>query len=467
MPVNSENDLPPNQRATFLKAMSAMELKNYGYAVQLLQSILRIHPEFLIARQMTRKAAVGKTGGKKSLLGGGFSGMKVQGQIKKDPVGAMDAIEKMLESDPYSAQINQLLKEAALGAKMPEIALFALETIVEGNPKDAKTMHELAKLYLENQMPEKAVDVYGRILRIAPNDLDAVKGAKDAAAAASMQRGGWEKQETTYRDLIRDKNQAVSLEQQGRVYRSEEMIENLLSELHPQIEADPSNVDLARRIAELYEQKEDLASAVTWYGYAAELTKNTDSALVRKVSDLQMKQYDASIAQWEEYIAANQGSPELPDYIAQLETIKKQRAEILLDEARKRVDRNPTDLQLRFELGEVLLAAGHYKEAVPELQKAQNNPNVRLRAMNLLGQCYTARGMFDLAANILSKAAADLYQMDNTKKDIVYNLGLVYQKMSQQEKYIDCMKQIYEVDYSYRDVAERVESSYGQGQDEA
>jgi hypothetical protein len=34
--------------------------------------------------------------------------------------------------------------------------------------------------------------------------------------------------------------------------------------------------------------------------------------------------------------------------------------------------------------------------------------------------------------------------------------------MSQEEKSIECMKQIYEVDYGYRDVAERVESSYGE-----
>jgi hypothetical protein len=32
--------------------------------------------------------------------------------------------------------------------------------------------------------------------------------------------------------------------------------------------------------------------------------------------------------------------------------------------------------------------------------------------------------------------------------------------MSNVEKSLDCMKQIYEVDYGYRDVAARVEASY-------
>jgi hypothetical protein len=44
--------------------------------------------------------------------------------------------------------------------------------------------------------------------------------------------------------------------------------------------------------------------------------------------------------------------------------------------------------------------------------------------------------------------------------DIVYDLGLVYGSMGNADKSLDCMKEIYEVDYGYRDVAARVESSY-------
>ncbi|MGA7216016.1 MAG: tetratricopeptide repeat protein [Terrimicrobiaceae bacterium] len=466
MAVKSEKDLPESQRATWLKAMSAVELRNYGYAIQLLQAVLKNHPDFLLARQLARKAAVAKFGGKRgvlgSLSGASFSAIKVQSQVKKDPVAAFDAIEKMLETDPYSAQANHLLKEAALAAKMPEVALFALETIVAGNPKDTKTMHELARLYMENEKPAKAGDVYARILEIHSNDLAAVKGGKDAAAAASMQRGGWDREESTYRDLIKDKDQAVALEQQSRVYRSGDIIEHLLADLSEKYTQDPLNVDTARRIAELYEEKDDLESAEMWFSYAAHLSQNTDFALVRKVSDLRVKQFDRSIASFEEFIATNPDSAEAIQYAAQLEQIREQRAQLVLDEARKRVERNPTDFQLRFELGEILVSLGEYKDAISELQRARQNPNVRLRAMNLLGKCYTERGMFDLAANILSTAASELLQMDSVKKEIVYNLGLVYSKMAQEKKSIECMKQIYEVDYGYRDVAKRVEGSYGE-----
>ena len=51
-------------------------------------------------------------------------------------------------------------------------------------------------------------------------------------------------------------------------------------------------------------------------------------------------------------------------------------------------------------------------------------------------------------------------QMDKTKKEVLYELGLIYDKADKKMEAIDCFKQIYEVDYGYRDVAARVEGSY-------
>jgi len=465
MAVKTEKDLPEQFRATWLKAMSAMQLRNYGYAVQLLQPLLKSHPEFLAGRQLARRAAIAKNAGKKSMLGGlssaSFGTMKVQGLIKKDPAAAMDAAEKILEADPHSPQVNQLLREAALAANLPEVAAFALETIIDGAPRDTKTMHELARHHLANGAPQKAVEIYNRITEIAPNDLAAFKGGKDASAASSMLKGGWEREDTTYRDLIKDKEQAVSLEQQSRVVRSDEMIDQLLAELHVKAEREPGVVDTSRKIAELYEQKEDLENAANWFSYAAELSGNSDQSLARRATDLTLRQFDLAIDAREEFIAANPGSDDAAQYQSELEEIKARRAELFLDDARKRVERNPTDLLFRYELGEILVGLHRYQDAIPELQKARQNPSVRTRAMCLLGQCFMARTMLDMAAKTFSDAASELPAMDNIKKDIVYNLGLVYEKMGEMGKSVACMKQIYEVDYGYRDVAARVEGSYG------
>src|SRR6266542_2157067 len=221
--------------------------------------------------------------------------------------------------------------------------------------------------------------------------------------------------------------------------------------------------DFARRLGALNEQKHDLELAIGWYQYAADLTKGADAGLVRKVSDLKIRRLEREIAAHEEFLYTHAADHELHAKKAEeLKAAKKNRAEILLDDARKRLERNPTDLQIRFELGELLVNADRFREAVPELQRARQNQNARLKAMNLLGRCYAELGMLDLAMKQLEEASKEILSMDAMKKEIVYNLGLVYGRMGERDKSLNCMKQIYEADYGYKDVATRVESSYEQ-----
>jgi tetratricopeptide (TPR) repeat protein len=470
MAVKTDKDLSDNARGLWLKALSAIELRNHGYAISLLQSVLKEAPEFLAARKMLRKAEIAATKGKKggSSFLGGFSSASLKGSstVKKDPKAALEMAEKQLESDPYNQSANMLLRDAAAALNMPETAAFALETLVEANPKDTKILHELGEHYTTQGNSDKAVEVYTRISEINPADLIALKRGKDAAAQATLTGGGWEEVSKSggtkdYRDLMKNKEEAVALEQKSRVVKSDEMIEQQLAELGQQYEQNPQGVDVCRRIAMLYEQKGDLENAVAWYNYTSDLTKNTDPAISRKASDLGLKMLDNKIGEFDQWLEQYSDAENAAEVRQQLDDLKKQKADMLLGEARKRVERNPTDLVFRYELGEQLLASGQPTEAIPELQKARNNPAVRLKAMNLLGQCYTQKGMLDLAVKQFSDAAGEILAMDNTKKEILYKLGLVYEKMGNKEKSLDCMKQIYDVDYGYEDVAKRVEESYG------
>lgn len=461
MAVKTEKDLSPNSRTNSLKSLQAIEQRNFSYAITLLQSVLKETPEFLEGRKMLRRAERELTKGKKNFFSG-MSTLSLKGPslVKKDPLAALELAEKELESDPFNGPANHLLKDAARAVNMPETAAFALETLVEGNPKDTKVLHELGLHYYDNGDPERAIEIFNKILEINPSDLIANKRGKDAAARLTMSTGGWETAKD-YRDLIKDKDAAVSLEQQNRVVKSEEAIDQQIVELYARAEQEPENVDVARRIASLFEQKEEIDSAVWWYNRASELTKHTDSSLVRKVTDLQNRQLELAIRTRLEFLEAAPHHEDAPRYREEVAALRKQKAEALIGDARKRVERNPTDLQFRYELGEQLLYAGLHTEAIPELQKARNNPNARIKAMNLLGQCYIAKGMLDLALRQFTEAVKELTIMDANKKEILYRLGLLYEKMGKKEQSLDCMKEIYDVDYGYEDVATRVEESYG------
>jgi tetratricopeptide (TPR) repeat protein len=310
--------------------------------------------------------------------------------------------------------------------------------------------------------PAKAVEIYNRILAISPNDLVAMKGSKDASAAQSVSQGGWEVADS-YRDLIKNKEEAVSLEQAGRVVKSEEMIDNQIAELSAAVQSEPGSIDKSRRVAELHEQKGDLEQAIEWYRYVLGLTAGADPTIARKISDLQLRQINEAYKAREEYLAAVPDDPDAPRYRQEMEELARQRAEFVLGEARERVDRNPTDLLAHFDLASALMDAELHQEAIGHLQRARSNPAVRLKAMSKLGQCYVSRSMNDLAAKTFTDAISELPAMDAVKKDLLYNLGSVYERMEKKTEALECFKQIYEVDYGYRDVATKVESSYGQG----
>ena len=465
MALKTEKELSESLRALWLKAVSAIELRNFGYAISLLQEILKQEPEFLTGRQLLRRAEVTKSkSAKKSFFNistAPIGVMKAQREIKNDPTHAVEMLEEVLEGEPYNRQANLLLKEAALAAGWPEIGVFALRTLLEESPRDVKVLHELGRLYHEIGDHESEVEIYNQITAINPLDAQALRLGKDASARASMKRGGWTQAES-YRDLIKDKEEAISLEQQSRIRLTGEALDQQIAETYARHQAEPENLDFARRLGTLTEQKDDLESAIRWYQYAADLGKGADTGLLRKISDLKIKCLEREIAAHEEFLSTYSARDEVyAEKSGQLRAAKVSRAEMLITDAQERVARNPTDLQLRFELGENLFNARRFREAVPELQRARQNPHARLKAMNVLGCCYGELGMHDLAMKQLEEASREISSMDAMKKEIVYNLGLVYEQIGDQEQALACMKQIYEVDYGYRDVAGRVESSYG------
>src|SRR6266566_3662807 len=308
MVVKTEKELSEALRSHWLKAVAAIELRNFGYAISLLQGILKQEPQFLTGRQLLRRAEVTKNkSAKKSFLNistAPIAVMKAQREIKKDPQRAIEMSEKVLEEEPYNRQANLVLKEAALAADWPEIAVFALQTLLEENPRDVKVLHELGRLYHELGESDREVEVYNEITEIDPLDAEALRLGKDASARASMKSGGWTEAES-YRDLIKDKEAAVSLEQQSRMRLTGESLDQQIAETYARHKAEPANIDLRRRLGALNEQKEDFEAAIGWYQCAADLTKGADAGLIRKVSNLRIKRLEREIAVLEEFLSTH------------------------------------------------------------------------------------------------------------------------------------------------------------------
>jgi len=460
MPLVTEKDLPAKYRQFWLKARTAIETGNPGYAIPLIQPILKDYPEFLDGRKVLRKCQLQIAGGekKKNTIFGlkapnmNVGSMKLQSQAKKDPAGTLPLIEKELEKDPANDALNDLLHDVCVGLGYPETAAFALETVRETNPENAKLLHKLAEYYQTLGQPQKAHEVYTFIVKHHPTDGKAIKGAKDASARASMLKQRWD-ENSDIRTLLRNAEESAELEKASRTGLTREQLEERRDGIIEKYNADPNNLATAKSLAAIYEQLEDWAHAHTFYQWAHSLS-NGDIALVTKAAEMKDRALEAELAYLQEAVAADPGNDELK---AQLDARRQEK----VTEAKQRVDQNPTDPQLRFELGRALYNAGDHSAAIPHLQQATRNPHIRTKVLLLLARAFKAKSMFDLAIKQLGDALADLTAMDGTKKEVLYEKGLTHEEMGDRAAALDCFKQIYEVDYGYRDVAHRVESSYG------
>ncbi|MCX6875155.1 MAG: hypothetical protein NTW21_15295 [Verrucomicrobia bacterium] len=461
MPEITEKELPQNLKPLWLKALSAVQTANLPYAVSLLQAVLKDSPGFLVGRKLLRSCEIQlcgapkKKGGFLGIQTGGMGMMKLAGQAKKDPAGTLPLIEKELEKEPYHEQASELLFDTFVRMELFESAAFALETVRKGYPENAKLLHKLAEFYFAHDQHLTASEVYNDIIKHHPTDSAAIKGSKDASARASMQKQKWD-ENADMRTLMRNAAEVEELERATRSGLTKEQLEERRDKTIEKYNEDPNHLTTVKDLANIYEQLEDWHNAQTFYEWAHTLS-NGDVALSTKAGQMKDRAAEADIRNLEAAAAEDPGNAELQ---AALAAHKVERLALVVEEAKRRVDQNPTDPQLRYELGNALYQAGDHSGAIPHLQQATRNPHIRTKVLLLLGRTFKAKHMFDLAIKQLSDAIADLHAMDNTKKEVLYDKGLIHAEMGDQALALECFKQIYEVDYGYRDVAQRVESSY-------
>ena len=443
----------------YQKALAAAERKNLDYAIEMFIQTLNIEPNFTKAREYLRAIQMKKTetaGGLKRM----FTGAKLtplltkaKMAVQKNPSEAMTLAEQALTEDPKNSQALWVLAEAAEVSKLPETVVQTLETYTRLSPRDTKALHWLARSYKETGQHEQARETYERLLQINPNDFEAQKGTKDSTANGAMAGGGWEESTTSFRDKLKDKDESVALEQQSRMVRAEDMLENLIKEKLEALAKEPESSVIQRELGKLYAQRDNFDEALRYLEALYAKEGGSDPSLEREIGDTKIKRLEFKITGRKKELEKKPADPTLTSEIAALETELDQ---LKLGEAERLVERYPNDLMYRYELGSLYMKMGNIDGAVEQLQKSRGQPQRRVASLNQLGQCYQQMGLHDMAIDTFNEAIAELPVMDGLKKELLYNLGTAYELMGDQEKSLASFKEIAKVDFSYRDVREKI-----------
>jgi predicted Zn-dependent protease len=465
MPEKNINEVSRDLRLLYTKATEAAQRDNLDYAIALFNQVLEKEPGFFDGRKALRaaqfkKAGTGGTGFfKKMLSGAGSSPQVAKGQLalRNNPAGALAIAEEILNGDPNNSSAHKIIVEAAKALELPRTLVLAYETLARNSPKDRNLAIEFAQALaaagdVSQGEHSRGEQILMDLLRERPNDGELNQALKNLSARKTLNEGGYgaiEGGDASYRDILRNKDEAASLEQEKRVVKAEDVTERLIAEYETRLKTEPNNLKLVRSLAELYTQKKEFARALELYDRIKNSEMGNDASLETAIANTIVRRFDHQIAE------LNPFGAEHADEVAKLQAEK---LNFQVAECQKRVEKYPTDLTIRFEMGQLYFQAGKFNEAITEFQKAQNNPHKRVAAMSYLAQCFAQKKMFDSAVRTLQNVIKEKLVFDEEKKDLIYNLGCVLQTMGKKNEAHEQFLLIYETDAAYKDVAAKVDA---------
>ena len=456
------NEISRDARNLYNKAQEASQRDNTDYAIALFNQVLEKEPGFFEGRKALRaeqfkKAGAAKGFFKKMMSGASSSPLvaKAQLALRSNPAGAMAIGEQILNADPHGSAGHKIIVEAGKALELPQTVVLSYETLIKNSPKDKNLAIEYALACAEAGNAAPGERVLEAMLRETPNDGELNQALKDLSARKTLGEGGYSALEGgkgSYRDILKNKDEAVLLEQEKRAVKNEDVNDRLIRDYETRLQTTPNDLKLVRNLADIYTEKKQFDKAFELYDRVKNSEMGNDPSLLQAIAKTKVKEFDYKIEQI---------NPFAPDHAAQVEQLKTAKLEFQVDECRKRVERYPTDLAIRFDMGVLYFQTGKYSEAITEFQKAANNPNKKIAAWGYLAKCYLQKKMYDFAADKFRDAIKEKLVFDEEKKELIYNLGSVLETMGKKDEALVQYKIIYGVDSGYKDVAAKVEASYG------
>lgn len=437
-----------------LKASEAMKRRNYEYAFELYLQILKMDPDNEEAakaiRELTKRRGQEEGLGKGRRLRGLTSLFKAKfkGIAKKYDEQIVEC-ERYLWNAPFDAKRMMELANAAFAAGYLHRALANYKAALEIDPKNVDALKACGRVHMKLGELQQAARYYDAVLRLNPHDSEAARARKDIAAATTV--GKIEKMGTSYRDKIADKKQAEKLEMEQHILRTEEDVRRAIALKMEDIDANPNDPRLYREVGDLYLRINDFNSAEAFYKKALEVDP-TDLFAQEKLGDLQLKRFDYKIRQLMD--AYREGPTE--EKRRAIEEAKRKKLMFCIEEWTRRVKQHPTDTRLRFELGRFLYQGGQLDEAIAQLQRAQSDPRYKVDSHFIVGMAFRKKGLYDLAVKEFLKAREPLRVMNDKNKEITYELARTYELLGQNDKAREEYQKIIEVDYKFKDVAQRL-----------
>jgi tetratricopeptide (TPR) repeat protein len=297
------------------------------------------------------------------------------------------------------------------------------------------------------------MDAWDRVKKANPADEEADKKLKNLAASATIDKGGYEGAKSFTR-AVADKAKTQELLDEAKGGSSEARHSNQIADLEQKIRAKPTELGLYMQLSQLLRRMGKLDQARAVMAKAKDATGGHPDTLT-ELADIDIETHRAELAIAERVLAEKPTDADAQKVVAEK---ARQLNEFELREFQRRIERFPTDLGLRADLGIRMARAGMHEQAIVELQKAKMAPGRKQEATIWLGHCFHARKNPRLAKRSWEEALAGLSSSDQkTFLELHYWIGRACEDLGEKAEAINHYDEVAAIEYGYRDVAQRLD----------
>lgn len=457
-------EIDPRFVKQFSAAQSSIEKGSPDYAVGVCNSILAKHPACAEVRRLLH-IAYKKLSGRPNIvssISASISGVVFAGKVKalekkEDIAAILSEGEALLKTNPYNVPVLNTMAKACEKFEYWTTAVVCYQDIADAKPKDMKNLLALGNALIKALLPDDAMRVGEAILRVDASNGEAQNMMRVASVIKTMLKDKWEK-EGDFKEKIKSSEETLQREQENRLANDEDTLTHMVEREKKQIEEDPQNINIYRDLAQHLRALKRFGEALEYIRKARQQPLGqADTTLEKLEQDLVLADMDSRITEIKEKLEANPNDAELSK---KYDELKAEEHTFRLSNAKRMVERYPNDFNFRFILGQLLLEDGLLDEAIAQFQLSQRNPKVRLQSLLGLGRAFIGGKKYDLAIDQLETAKRESLIMNDSKKEIIYELAKAYELMNSPEKAFIEYKEIYSSDIGYKDVAAKINAYY-------
>ena len=460
-PPGSQDSAPPQVeapvttkgkgKAFFDRGDQVAATGNWDFAIQMyLDGIRREPTEVQRGHRPLREVAMKRTA-QQGKPAGMIDQLKHRGG--KTPEEVLANAEYLMAKEPGSIQhmvavfkaIQKFQSDEATGWICDILLGSQQQAVQDGKKPNRQIVVTIARAYEQIKEFTKAHEVALLGKTAFKDDGELQDMEKNYSAQKTIQQGKYAG-DGSFVDSVKDLKKQQDLLKKDQAYQDIEFREGEIVKARKAYEATPTvpgKIDaLVEALTKIEEDSfENEAIDVLKAAYA-------DSRAYRfkvRMDDIRIRQmrrqYDKLVTDGDEKAAKEQDHRQLA---------------FELEVFAERAVKYPTDMGLKYELGQRQLKTGQIDDAIASLQQATRDAKRRILALALLGQAFARKGWHRQAIETYEKALESDVSEERAK-DLHYNLGLELKALGEREKAMDHFSEVAQLDFRYKDVREQIE----------